>query len=190
MLVVSVLFRDYYYIHEYGLAYKRIGVLVFLLLVLTGLFTVYLKISRLKTNYFLLKVNAWAVLAVMVFASCIHWDESIASYNLARKSTLPLDIKFLLSLSDKALPVIEKNQDVLTKTFISNPENDEGDSYYRGGLSAMDYFKMRKRRFFEEQKNYSWLSWNEADSYVKDQLKQTADAVVVNKLTSNKNLNP
>lgn len=181
VLVVSVLFRDYYYIHEFGLAYKRIGVLVFLSLVLAGLFTVYIKISRLKTNYFLLKVNAWVVLAVMVIASCIHWDETIAGYNLARKSTLPLDVKFLLSLSDKALPLIEKNQDVLTTTFMSSPYNDEGEVYYRGRVAATEYFKMRKNQFFQEQQQYSWLSWNAADSYVKNHLQPTAVTTVLNK---------
>jgi len=180
VLVVSVLFRDYYYIHEFGLAYKRIGVLVFLLLVLAGLLTVYIKISHLKTNYFLLKVNAWVVLAVMVVASCIHWDETIAGYNLARKTSLPLDIKFLLSLSDKALPVIEQNQDILEKPFTINQFNDEGDSYYRGELTARQYFEMRKRTFFEEQKNYSWLSWNAADSYVKAHLQQPAVTLSIN----------
>lgn len=174
VLVVSVFFRDYYYIHEYGLAYKRIGVLVFLTLVLAGLLTVYIKISRVKTNYFLLKVNAWVVIIVMVISSCVHWDETIAEYNLARKSFLPLDVKFLLSLSDKTLPLLENNQDVLTKTYISSPYNDEGDMYYRGRFSAKEYFEMRKRNFFDEQKTYSWLSWNAADSYVKQNLQQTA----------------
>ncbi len=179
VLVVSVLFRDYYYIHEYGLAYKRIGVLVFLLLVLTGLFTMFIKISRLKTTYFLLKVNAWVVLTVMVLASCIHWDETIAGYNLARKTSLPLDIRFLLSLSDKTLPLIEQNQDVLSKTFSRIPDAD-GDVYYRGTVSATEYFNLRKRQFFEAQHTYSWLSWNAADSYVKAQLHEPAMAVLPN----------
>lgn len=180
ILVVSVFFRDYYYIHEYGLAYKRIGVLVFLTLVLAGLLTVYIKISHVRTNYFLLKVNAWVVMAVLVISSCVHWDETIAEYNLSRKSVLPLDVKFLLSLSDKTLPLLDKNQDVLTRTFISSPYNDEGDTYYRGQLSAKEYFERRKKDFFEEQKNYTWLSWNAADNYVKENLQQTAVAASIN----------
>ncbi|MES2847452.1 MAG: DUF4173 domain-containing protein [Bacteroidota bacterium] len=177
ILVVSVFFRDYYYIHEFGLAYKRIGVLVFLTLVLAGLLTVYIKISQVKTTYFLLKVNAWVVMVVLVLSSCIHWDETIAEYNLSRKSTLPLDVKFLLSLSDKALPVLEKNQDVLDKSLINVPQNDEGDSYYRSGLTAKKYFEIRKKTFFEEQENYTWLSWNAADSYVKKHLQKPAAAI-------------
>jgi hypothetical protein len=108
----------------------------------------------------------------MVVASCIHWDETIANYNLARKSTIPLDVKFLLSLSDKTLPVIEKNQDILDRPFAANQFNNEGESLYRGSVSARQYFEMRKRDFFEEQNKYSWLSWNAADSYVKDHLQQ------------------
>ena len=169
-------FRDYYYIHEFGLAYKRIGVLVFLTLVLAGLLTVYIKISQVKTTYFLLKVNAWVVIAVLVLSCCIHWDETIAEYNLSRKSTLPLDVKFLLSLSDKTLPILENNQDVLEKSLINNPKNDEGDSYYRSSLSAKQYFEMRKKEFFEEQKNYTWLSWNAADNYIKTHLQKTTVA--------------
>ncbi len=173
VLVGSVLLRDYYYIHEFGLAYKRIGVLVFLCLVLAGLVSVAIKISRLRTNYFLLRVNAWVVLTVLVLSSCIHWDATIAGYNIARKSTLPLDVKFLLSLSDKALPVIEKNQDILDRPLVINPENDEGSIYYRSGFSPRQYFEKRKADFFSQQKEYSWLSWNMTDSYVKEQLQQS-----------------
>ncbi len=50
MLVCSVfLLRDYYYILKHGLAYKRIGVLFFLLMVLVGLLTVFLK-NLAQTN--------------------------------------------------------------------------------------------------------------------------------------------
>src|SRR4029078_3225426 len=57
ILAVSVLFRDYYYIQHYGLAYKRIGVLIFLAMVLMGLITVFIKIQKRKTAYYLLRVN-------------------------------------------------------------------------------------------------------------------------------------
>ena len=59
VLVISVLLRDYYYILHDGLAYKRIGVLVFLVLVLFGLVTIFIKIRQIKTSYYLLRVNAW-----------------------------------------------------------------------------------------------------------------------------------
>ncbi|MBC7886609.1 MAG: DUF4173 domain-containing protein [Ferruginibacter sp.] len=173
VLVISVLFRDYYYIEHYGLAYKRIGVLIFLILVLAGLMTVFIKIQQRKTAYYLLRVNAWFAIVVLVAASCIHWDETIARYNLARKDTITLDVKFLLSLSDKVLPELEKNADVLDRT--SKPgEHEEGEYLYRSSLTPRQVFENRKKEFSAAHKTYTWLSWNMADSYVKKELMEIA----------------
>lgn len=168
VLVVSVLLRDYYYIVHMGLAYKRIGVLVFLLMVLMGLITVFIKIHQRKTAYYLWRVNGWFAVGLLVAASCVHWDETIAGYNLAHKNTVPLDIKFLLTLSDKTLPLLEKNQDVLQGKTES--VSGEGEYLLRSALTAQEIFQMRKKEFFEKQKTYSWLSWNATDDYVKRNL--------------------
>jgi hypothetical protein len=163
---LSVFNRDYYYISHYGLAYKRIGLLFFLAMVLAGLFTVFLKIYYTKTVYFLLRINAWTAIILLVFASCINWDETIAQYNLARKSTIPLDIPFLLSLSDKTLPLLQKNKEIFEKDSSINEEY-----YYNGSFhNAIDFFEYRKKDFIIQQNNYTWLSWNVADAYVKKEL--------------------
>lgn len=167
LLVISVLFRDYYYITHMGLAYKRIGVLVFLLMVLMGLITIFIKIHQRKTAYYLWRVNGWFAIVLLVATSCIHWDETIAKYNLAHKSTIPVDIKFLLTLSDKTLPLLEKNLDVLN---VKQQVAGEGEYLYRSGLTPRELFERRKISFFEKQKNYSWLSWNAPDNYVKQNL--------------------
>jgi hypothetical protein len=169
VLVFSVLLRDYYYIAHFGLAYKRMGVLVFLLLVLAGLVTVFIKIQQLKTTYYLLRVNAWFAFTILVAASCLHWDEMIAQYNLSRKATIPLDVKFLLTLSDKTLPLIEKNKDILNRPDIVVPDGD-GESFYRSVLTPRQFFENRKMAFARQQRSYSWLSWNEADAYVKKEM--------------------
>lgn len=179
VLVVSVLLRDYYYIVHMGLAYKRIGVLVFLLMVLMGLITVFIKIHQRKTAYYLWRVNGWFAVGLLVVASCVHWDETIASYNLAHKNTIPLDIKFLLSLSDKALPVLEKNKDVLDEK--NTVLYDLGDGISTTALTPRDIFDMRKKEFFEKQKMYSWLSWNATDAYVKRNLSNPAITSSLNK---------
>jgi Domain of unknown function (DUF4173) len=170
VLVISVLFRDYYYIQHMGLAYKRIGVLVFLSMVLMGLITVFIKIHQRKTGYYLWRVNGWFAIVLLVVCSCIHWDETMAKYNLAHKNTAPLDVKFLLSLSDKILPLVEKNQEVLIEK--TNNVQGEGDYLYRSPLTLRQVFEERKKNFLTEQKNYSWLSWNGTDAYVKKYLRQ------------------
>lgn len=167
-LVLSVFMRDYYYISHYGLAYKRIGLLFFLAMVLAGLFTIFLKIYYTKTTYYLLRLNAWVAILLLVFASANHWDETIAQYNLARKSTIPLDVPFLLSLSDRTLPLLEENQDVL------ETENDYTFSYGNQfhDTSPVKFLAYREKEFFKKQNTYTWLSWNLADAKVKNALTQ------------------
>lgn len=165
ILVVSVLLRDYYYIHHTGLAYKRIGVLFFLLMVLFGLITVFIKIHQQKTAYYLWRVNGWFGIVLLVAASCIHWDETMAAYNLSKKATIPVDVKFLLTLSDKALPLLEANPDVLDKQ--QPVVNGEGVYLNRSAVTPRQQFEMRKQEFLQIQQGYTWLSWNHADAYVK-----------------------
>jgi hypothetical protein len=180
VLVVSVLLRDYYYIDHYGLAYKRIGVLIFLAMVLAGLVTIFIKIQQRKTAYYLLRVNAWIAIVILVVSSCIHWDETIARYNLARKNTITLDVKFLLTLSDKVLPLLEKNMDVLDRKNASE-QNTEGEYLYRSNLTQRQVFENRKKEFSNTQKLYTWLSWNMADNYVKKQIIETMQTSSINK---------
>ncbi len=171
LLAVSVLFRDYYYIQHMGLAYKRIGVLVFLSMVLMGLITVFIKIHQRKTGYYLWRVNGWFAIVLLVVCSCIHWDETMAKYNLAHKNTAPLDVKFLLSLSDKILPLVEKNQEILIEKTDS--VKGEGEYLYRLPLTLRQVFEERKKSFLDEQKKYTWLSWNGTDAYIKKYLAQS-----------------
>lgn len=181
ILVISVLLRDYYYIQNMGLAYKRIGVLVFLLMVLFGLITVFIKIQQRKTGYYLWRINGWFALVLLVAASCVHWDETIARYNLAHKNSVTLDVKFLLSLSDKTLPLLEQNKDVLeTNVAVSNGE---GEYLYRSYLTPLQMLEKRKADFFAEQKTYSWLSWNAADNYVKNNLNRNGVKTALSRQT-------
>lgn len=179
LLVISVLLRDYYYIVHMGLAYKRIGVLFFLLLVLFGLITVFIKIQQVKTAYYLLRINAWLAIALLVFASCIQWDTMIAEYNLARKNSIPVDIQFLLSLSDKTLPIWETNMEVLEK--YSDPAIAGNTEFrHRSGETPKQFFIRRKSDFLKEQLSYNWLSWNFSDQYVKNHLTKTSLAQMIN----------
>ncbi|AXY76228.1 DUF4173 domain-containing protein [Paraflavitalea soli] len=173
VLVISVLLRDYYYIARYGLAYKRIGVLFFLLMVLIGLATVFIKIWKQRTSYFLFRVNAWAGVILLVVASTIHWDEFIASYNLQRKDRVPLDAEFLLTLSDKTLPLLEANLDAFKQAQLKVQEGSSGfnsDSWSGSRTRICDtcfaeQLLARKDLFLQQQSHLSWLSWNYADAY-------------------------
>lgn len=161
VLVISVLIRDYYYIKLLGLAYKRIGVLFFLLMVLVGLVTVLIKIVFKKTTYYLLRVNAWAAIVLLAAASTVDWDMSIAKYNIAHSDKAPLDLAFLVSLSPRTLPLLEQNMPVLQKR---EKELNRHAAYLGSCTDCVETIvSNRQKAYLQQRKSLSWLSWNYAD---------------------------
>lgn len=170
ILVISVFLRDYYYIRFAGLAYKRIGVLFFLALVLFGLFTLFLKIFRKKTAYFVWRMNAWAAILLMVIATTVNWDEFIAAYNFAHQESTPLDVNFMATLRNKALPLLDRHIDDLKKHGIVL--KDRGFADNACGDCFIATIRSNEESFLREQSRLSWLSWNYADSQVLKYLKK------------------
>lgn len=151
ILVISVGIRNYHYIHYYGLAYKRIGVIFFLIATLVGLITLFIKIRKAKTSFYLLRVNSWNVYALLIVMSIINWDMVIAKHNMNHSLKKNIDIEFLLTLSDKALPTLDANWGKF----------DLGDRYnYRFRESYRSYLDLRIRRFMERKERTTWKSWN------------------------------
>ncbi len=163
-----MLIRDYYYIKLSGLAYKRIGVLFFLLLVLFGLVTICLKIVYKKTTYYLLRVNAWAVILLLAGASAVDWDMTIARYNIQHNDRAPLDLSFLLSLSPRTLPLLEQNLPLLKQR--EKELNQKGEQIGDCRECVAQILKNRQKDYLAEQKDFTWLSWNYADEQAKRQL--------------------
>jgi hypothetical protein len=155
ILSVSVLIRCYHYINGYGLAYKRIGVIIFLGLVFFGLYTLYRKISRQQSFFYLLRTNTWAAWTVLAGLSLVNWDVLIVEYNLKHPniSSGEIDAHFLLTRSDKTLPVLDANRSKL--------KADGG--YSRHGGNSDEHLNRRIIDFMREYESYSWLSWNYAD---------------------------
>jgi hypothetical protein len=156
-MAFSVGLRNLYYIdYYYALSYKRIGVMVYLLLTVIGLVTMFIKIYQKRTTYYLLKVNSTSVLLVLLLISSFSWDKLIAGFNLSNPNKDSIDIEYLLRLSDDTLPVLDKHQTVLNKDYYLNRNQ-------REYLNGLDEYHAKVKRFLNEQKNYSLLSWNLAD---------------------------
>ncbi|MEP6747385.1 MAG: DUF4173 domain-containing protein [Bacteroidota bacterium] len=166
VLVFSVLLRDYYYIREFGLAYKRIGVLFFLLLVLAGLATVFFKVQYAKTTYYLLRINAWCGVVLLVIGSAIQWDVFIVKYNIAHRHTAPLNLPYLLTLSDKVLPVL--NEDLAILKEREKELNKQHINLERCTDCIESVLAGRRKKYLAEQQQYSWLSWNYTDATEKE----------------------
>lgn len=106
ILGISVFLRNYHYIDYHGLAYKRIGVIVFLALVLVGLVTLFLKIRDRRSFFYLMRVNTWAAFAMMIGLSLVDWDRFIVKFNLQHENPAEVDIDNYLHMSDRVLPLL------------------------------------------------------------------------------------
>ena len=105
VLAGSVGLRNYYYILHCGVAYKRIGVCFFLLLVFFGLGTVLGKIWQQRSAYSLVRLNSLAVYAVLLLLAAGNWEVWMTEYNLQPRFR-SVDIGFLLDMPARALPTL------------------------------------------------------------------------------------
>jgi len=146
-LALSVALRNIKYVEYYGLTYKRIGVFIFLGLVIYGLTTVIKKISKRKTAYFLFQHNASAFYLVMVMLSAFNWDVWMTDYNLNISSNGNVDTNYLIkNISDKNLPQL-----------IAYQQSDKAITYQKRNID------FKKQAFLQKTKHQSWLEWNYAD---------------------------
>lgn len=157
VMVVSVAIRNYRYIEYFALAYKRIGVFIFLLLVLYGLYTVFIKVKYRKTAFYLFTTNAKALLILLVLASVLNWDVLIAKYNFSHADKASIHLNFMASLSDNALHELDRPLQEVERMNIF----DKGE--YRYYLNAQEYcnhIDFRKTRFKAKWEKKNWLEWN------------------------------
>ena len=162
IMVISVGLRNYYYISHFGLAYKRIGVYFFLALVLFGLVTLFFKIRNQKTFYRVVRVNAWAVYVVMLLLATVNWDGIITRHNLSHVPIERMDVDFLLSMSDKTMPILDQHRDQLK--LAGNFTLGSGWERPYKTYTLEEFLDMRIENAAANYQQRSWLSWNFADA--------------------------
>ena len=164
LLALSVAIRNWYYVQYYALAYKRIGVFIFLILVFFGLITMMIKIQRRNTGYQLLRANALAAFVMLIAMSAVNWDPWIIRYNLTAKHHAGFDASFCFIVSEKAIPVMIENMHRIEEEM----NNGKGLMKYSRNCSDIDCFKASLRTeaecFIQSYEKESALSWNYADA--------------------------
>lgn len=160
ILIISVFIRDGYYIEFHGLTYKRIGVLVFAILCIIGLATVYLKVAKQKTIFYLFKVNGNIWFALLLAFSTVNWDVFIVKYNIKHVDAVAIDPYYLISLSEKTLPFLDKNR---SKIHPSTNNDSEVAKVDRPEEALMRKLDERIGYFKERYEKSGWLSWNLQD---------------------------
>lgn len=176
VLAISVGIRNYWYIHHYALAYKRIGVIFFLLAVLIGIIIVGIKVRNKRSRHFLFRWNAFAAYSILLLMACFNWDVFIARYNFSKQDQSFIHLDFMATLSDKALPWLAQEQHALERIDTHNRSMLDSDSFsrslYMEPRSYADVIAERKAAFLSGYPERSWRSWTWADARAYDMLKQ------------------
>lgn len=170
ILTISVGIRNFWYINYFALAYKRIGVIFFLIFTLISIFLVYQKIKKKKSTYYLFSNNALALYILLVSMSVFNWDTIIAQYNFSHYKSAFVHLDFLAKLSDKTLPYLDKSQQQLEEIVQLQQKQFHFEEKF---LSSSEYYRiiqLRKKVFEEEWEKTNWLEWNLADQRAYNQL--------------------
>ncbi len=171
VLMNTVFVKCFYYIHYHGLAYKRIGVLIFLSIVLFGLILMLIKISSKKSVFYLLRNTTWFAYVILLLSSAVNWDNIIIRQNIRHQYPQNIDYSFLVSLSDQTIPFLIENKDIIQKNNSYCFKNYDVEPRYQG-KTLVEITNSKVKRFKENQKQYTWLSWNLADSKTQTYLLQ------------------
>ncbi len=171
VMVISVFIRNYTYIQWHGLAYKRIGVIVFLLLTLFGLFTMYQKVLLKHSLKYLISRNSLAVYLALLICCGINWDVVITKYNLGKHFLGEVDIRHMVyNMSHKNYYILKSNDDKFTD-IPAYPIIRED--------QIIDGLKNKQSRIMTWHENRTWLSWNLPDwknkAFIENEIKGIND---------------
>ena len=162
VMTISVTIRNLYYINYFGLAYKRIAVLFFLALVAIGLITIIIKILKVKTNYFLWRINGLSLLLVLTVSSLFNWDVIIAKYNFKHYNRSLIEYSFIYELSDATLPYSIKTIEELSIIDAAQPFV-TSKSYWWTYQKYYKNINNKRDKFLKTYKSRSILEWNLPD---------------------------
>lgn len=176
-MIFSTAYRMNMYVSESGISYKKIGVYVYLSLTLIGLITTYIKVSKLKTNWYLFRVNPKVYYAIMVISSLINWDVIITQFNInkALSENKKLEKYYLADLSFKNIPQLLRLNDTI-KEYDDYEARDYYFSlrgkYFHSFKSALD------KKLYDFLKEYSeYPGWQ---SYCIEKIRVHNDIVALN----------
>ncbi|GLB53602.1 hypothetical protein NBRC110019_26430 [Neptunitalea chrysea] len=131
LLVLSTLYKNWYYIDHHGLTFKRIGVIVYLLLTIVGLYYTFRKIQYQKTFWYILKNSTAVGFFLFTVLSLVPYGKLVTYYNL--NSEAVIDVGYLLTLpKDNAFILWEHRADLKNKT---------DEEYYRNIESRLKYYE-------------------------------------------------
>lgn len=170
VLTISVFLRNYHYIDYHGLAGKRIGVIIFLSMVLFGLATLFYKVLKRKTAAYLLRINGWFMFISLVLMSCLNWDRLIVSHNLTHDNPGEIDVDYYLQLSPTVYPILFRNLDIVEAQMQAHLERSNNKERWLSYVEIDQFeeqLEYKTSLYLERIAKNNWPSWNYADAQLK-----------------------
>lgn len=162
ILLLTCVHKNYSYIYEFGLTQKRIGVYFYLLVTFIGLVLTWIKITRLKSNMYLVRANTCSLFVILVCSSLFNWNRIILNHNTTYKSTIEREY-YLDCLPEISLPFLLNKWEKLSIDHYSDP-----------GDRAFEKLLMKqKKKFIDDYRAKSWQSWNLEDDRIYKEINNT-----------------
>ncbi len=153
ILALLTFFQDIQYILNYGMAYYRLWLAFFLFMVIIGLISIYFKIAKKRSIYYLLVVNALNLYLCLILISSFNWDLIMTRFNIFHAKNEQLDLHFLFhNVSDKNTYILLEH-----KEFILSKKQPH---YSISEQTYDDKMKIRRLQMGNRWSKQSWKSWN------------------------------
>jgi hypothetical protein len=133
-----------------------------------GLVTLVIKIYKLKSTYYIIRVNSLAAYTALVALCAVNWDVYIAKYNFSHYKTAFVHLPFMADLSDKALPYLQVTDEQIAE--IESKQVEKNPFAKRGYFEEIGYKQKMEDRIISFKTSYKkkhWLErrWAESKAY-------------------------
>ncbi|MCB0400661.1 MAG: DUF4173 domain-containing protein [Flavobacteriales bacterium] len=172
-MVISTSIRNTMYVDTALLTYKRIGVYFWLFFALLGLITLFVKLYRNKSVWYLARYNFMMLYVVLLISSVFDWDRILSDFNIGRAKQMTeissLDKNYLLSISEGNI------RDLFE---LKTREGFEVDSLYSyRGYGAYQHtnsseLDLKVYRFLADEEYGDWRSFSLRRNRVKEDIRQ------------------
>jgi hypothetical protein len=119
-----------------------------------------LKVKKPYSNYYLWRVNGQFIYLLLVFSALFNWDIIIAKYNFNHSDSALVHLNFMVDLSDKALPYLDKSPEYLKKMEKIQEANMPQEEYFIDTETYQQSIENRKAWFIKKWEKKGILSWN------------------------------
>lgn len=179
-MVFSTGIRNTMYVDSALLTYKRIGVYFWLFFAIIGLITLFIKLQKNKTVWFLARHNFTALFVVLLMSSAADWDMVVSNFNLDRANQMDeissLDKNYMLSLSEGNIAGL------FSVKQLKGFEVDSVYSYRDYHLSNSNWLDCKVYDFLLDDAEGDWRSYSVRRNRVRKEIEQLHESGQLNSL--------